>query len=91
MAAVADRAGEDVVLLELVDEPHPSGDDRYGIYAVEPATRWQRRVAETSLDGIGSTLAQLRAEGQLTADSRVGILDRLERSWLVNPYAKGSA
>lgn len=82
----------------LADAPHPSGDDRYAIYTVDP--RWTRakdvdhadgrkRLAETSLDGIGLTLRTLREDGDLTDDTRVGIFDRETRGWLVNPWARG--
>jgi hypothetical protein len=100
---VADRIVTDVVgppFVELDDAPHPSGDDRYAIYSVAPSSVGpsrvltpdhdrRRRIAETSLGGIGLTLQTLRDEGDLTNDSRVGILDRETRSWLVNPWARG--
>jgi hypothetical protein len=82
------------------DRPRGDGSDRYAIYSVVP--QWDRtdevgehvagrkRLAETSLQGIGSCLVTLRNEGQLTNDSRVGILDRLDRTWIVNPWAVGS-
>lgn len=84
---------------ELVhDEPHPSGDDRYAIYSVAnlgsgaPAKASDRRVriAETSEEGLGITLRTLYDEGQITNETRVGILDRLERRWIVNPWAAGT-
>lgn len=72
----------------MSDTPHPSGDDRYAIYSVcEP--RMRRRIAETSLAHIGSTITTLREEGQLSTASRVGVLDRLDRTWLINPWATG--
>lgn len=78
-------------------------ESRFAIYTVKPdyralrqlaegtydAALYRRRIAETSRDGIGGCLATLREEGDLTDDSRVGILDRLDRVWLVNPWARG--
>ena len=75
--------------MNIEDAPHPSGDDRYAIYSVTVTPRARKRVAETSLEGIGPTIAQLREEGQLTIASRVGIFDRETRVWLVNPWAGG--
>lgn len=84
-AAVVPRVEEDA--------PHPSGNDRYRIYAVslsvQLGTERRRRLAETSLDGIGLTLRTLREDGDLTDDTRIGILDRETREWLVNPWAVG--
>ena len=71
------------------DAPHPSGNDRYAIYATAERLRAKHRIAETSRDGIGTCLATLRDEGQITDDTRVGILDRETRIWLVNPWARG--
>jgi hypothetical protein len=69
-------------------------DSRYAIYAVSTAKARiggppRRRIAETSLDGIGLCLSTLRAENEITDDSRVGIFDRLDRIWVVNPWARG--
>lgn len=80
------------------DLPHPSGDDRYAIYAVIPALsrsgaradRSRRRLCETSRDGIGTALVTMRDDGEIGDDTRVGIFDRLERTWIVNPWAKGT-
>lgn len=69
----------------MSDEPHPSGDDRYAVYAVTGRTR--HRLAETSREGVGLTIETLRADGDLTASSRVGVLDRETRDWLINPWA----
>jgi hypothetical protein len=71
------------------DTPHPSGDDRYAIYSVCVEPRMRRRIAETSLTGIGGTIETLREEGQLSPASRVGVLDRLDRKWIIDPWAKG--
>lgn len=74
-------------------QPHPSGDDRYRIYSVSRRSVGMGDVlhdlADTSQDGIGLTLVTLRDEEQITNDTRVGILDRETRQWLVNPWAKG--
>lgn len=74
-------------------------ESRYAIYAVGPVeTRPdsvhprhvdRRRIAETSLDGIGACLVTLREEDEITNNSRIGVLDRLTRQWVVNPWARG--
>lgn len=73
-----------------------SDDERYAIYVVtseriEGRAGWRehRRVATTSVAGIGLCLRTLREEDEITNDSRVGILDRETRQWLVNPWAAG--
>lgn len=63
------------------DVPHPNGDDRYAIYG------GRRRIAETSLDGIGSCLVTLLGEDQINGSTAVGIFDRVTREWIVNPWA----
>lgn len=80
----------------MSDTPHPSGNDRYAIYAVcieqgdVAISTSTLRLAETSLLGIGLTLVTLDDEGEITDDTRVGILDRETRHWIVNPWAKGA-
>lgn len=97
MSAVAD--------LQEVREDYEGEDSRYAIYVVQPnhptastvgdalrqafEGRPRKRIAETSLDGIGLCLQTLRDEDEITDDSRIGIFDRLSRKWLVNPWAKG--
>jgi hypothetical protein len=80
-------ASQQLPAVEVDDEPRPDESDRYAIYVATARNR--RRLAETSLNGIGLCLRTLRDEGQITNDSRVGILDRLDHLWLVNPWAKG--
>lgn len=77
--------GEGALTVEMPDAPHPSGNDRYCIYAITRRNRW--RLAETSLEGIGITLRTLHEEGQTTGDGvRVGVFDRTDRIWLVDPW-----
>ncbi len=59
---------------------------RYGIYTGHPRTT---TPVTTSKEGIGTALVQLREDGDLTDETRVGILDGFEARWLVNPFAKG--
>jgi hypothetical protein len=77
----------------IPDEPRPDGSDRYAVYAVVRGTDGSRparlRLAETSADGIGTCLITLRDEGQFHDDHSIGILDRVERRWIVNPWATG--
>lgn len=72
-------------------EPHedaPQGDDdRYAIYALRAGGH--RRMAETSIEGVGLCLLTLREENEFDQHDRIGILDRLARTWLVNPWARG--
>jgi hypothetical protein len=87
--------------VEVDDEPHESGGDRYAIYSIIPARgfrgggerleRERREIATTSAEGIGVCLVTLRDEGQITNNSRVGILDRETRQWVINPWGKGDA
>jgi hypothetical protein len=70
---------------EDADAAHPSGQDRYAVYVVRGGER--RRLAETSLEGIGVTLRTLRDEGEFDEDAAsVGIFDRQARSWLLDPF-----
>lgn len=78
------------------DAPHPSGDDRFAIYSVSRSDvhhgspdEGRRRIAETSLDGIGLCISTLREDGEIDGDTRIGIFDREARTWIVNPWAKG--
>lgn len=53
--------------------------------------RGRRCLCATSKDGIGTALVDLREHGEITNDTRVGIRDAVERTWIVNPWAKGDA
>ena len=70
-------------------------DTRFGIYIVYRQNGtphgWSDPVlwATTSKDGIGTALVQLGEDGDATADDRVGVLDGMTGSWIVNPYAAG--
>jgi hypothetical protein len=76
-----------VTALAPVEQPvdYEGEESRYAIYSVRPMpagdrpTVARKRLAETSLDGIGVCLRTLREDGDLTDNSRVGILDRLTR------------
>lgn len=90
MSAVADP----VVRTDVTEEDYEGEESRYAIYAVDIAAAGRilpdrKRIAETSLEGIGLCLQTLREEDEITDDSRVGIFDRLDRRWLVNPWARG--
>jgi hypothetical protein len=83
--------------VETLGEPEPlhDGSDRYRIYVMVPDPDTvlfklkQQQIADTDLQGIGPTLSTLREEGQITNEDRVGIRDRVERKWFVNPHAIG--
>lgn len=87
------------------DAPHPSGEDRFAVYTLRRIPyeegRGNRRgdrprqvrLAETSRDGLGITITTLVAEGEFRGprdeQTPLGIFDRQERSWIVNPWAGG--
>lgn len=62
-------------------------ESQYGIYLGDPADVGP--MYATSKEGIGTALVQGREDGDVTDDTRVGILDGLDGKWLVNPFAKG--
>lgn len=79
------------------DAPEYGELDRYAIYVVNPkvprviAGRWRddtgrRRVYCTSRDGIGQGLEMLLDENEIPRGWRVGVLDRVSRRWIVNPF-----
>lgn len=60
--------------------------DRYGLYRLRGGEH--QELSTTSRDGIGTALVQHVIEGDLTPDDGFGLLDRLTRAWLVNPWGK---
>jgi hypothetical protein len=82
----------EIVLPELDERDRE--EQRYAVYAVviardgsHPA---QLEIGSTpTLEGIGVGLQLWRDEGEITNDTRIGVLDRVARSWLINPYASG--
>jgi hypothetical protein len=71
------------------DLPRPDDLDRYALYTIRNGERV--RLAETSRDGIGVALTTLVGEGEfrgpLDEQTPLGILDRRDREWVVNPWA----
>jgi hypothetical protein len=71
------------------DLPRPDDLDRYALYTIRDGERV--RLAETSQDGIGLTLVTLLSEGEFLDPfgkrTPLGILDRRDRAWVVNPWA----
>jgi hypothetical protein len=77
-------------------------EQRYAVYAIRVSRvprgntlehgEQNRRELFATPDpgGIGVGLITLREEGDITDDTRIGILDRVERKWIVNPWAKGT-
>lgn len=59
--------------------------DRYRVYAVKGDQRFV--LADTSENGLGVCLTTLHREGELLGYA-VGILDRQERAWIINPWSK---
>lgn len=74
----AEDARDDVVL--------DDDSDRYAIMVLAGDRR--DRIAYTSRDGIGCALVTLRDEEQLDVNDAVGVYDRRERRWVVNPYGR---
>lgn len=66
-----------------------SEESRFGIYLGPPSD--QAPMYFTSKDGIGTALVQGREDGDVTGDTRIGILDGFTGEWVVNYYAKGAA
>ena len=75
------------------DAPREDDSDRYAIYVVrtrtKPGEREHHRLATGSLNDVGPSIVWLRASGELHQDDRVGIFDRRERKWVLNPWAPG--
>ena len=63
--------------------------ERFGADHIEGTVLDQRQLADTSLQGIGTCLVTLRADGEISNDDKVGIRDRIEHKWIVNPYGVG--
>lgn len=63
-------------------------EDRIAVYRADSQQQASRRVlAETSLSGLGICLLTLQEEGEFPPGTRVGVFDRKNRAWLVNPWA----
>lgn len=80
--------------MTVIVEPDPTEEDRYGLYVRDlvDGKRELRRIAETSLDGIGSTLLQLADDRRELGGSPtevVGVLDRIERRWISGVWQGG--
>jgi len=76
-------------LNEHGDEPRPDGEDRLAVYIIGTYGE-RRRIAETSVEGLGITLLTLHAEGEFHKGERalrVGVFDRETRLWVVSPWA----
>ena len=85
MTVVLDKDTTHVSLDDMVREDE---SDRYGIYTLDREGNRQN-IADCSARMIGPTLLTLHEEGQINGDDRLGIRDRLQRTWIVNPYARG--
>ena len=78
---------------QKADLPRPDDADRYAIYRVRGKRR--DRLVETNLQGIGVAIHALRFPENpdelplLKEDDRLGIFDRRERRWTLNPWAVG--
>ncbi len=64
-----------------------SEETQFGIYTEPPSEA--APMYYTSLDGIGTALVTGREDGDVTDDTRIGILDGFTGRWVVNPYATG--
>jgi hypothetical protein len=63
--------------------------ERYAVYVIRERELVEVMATET-LDGVGPMLKLLRDEQQIDHDSRIGVRDKVDRMWLINPYAKGA-
>lgn len=76
-------------LNEHGDAPRADGEDRLAVYIIGTDGE-RRRLAETSVDGLGITLLTLHGEGEFHHGERglkVGVFDRESRLWIVSPWA----
>ena len=80
--------------IAIVRDERTRQQERYRIYELltpdKPGEELSCIAATPNLEGIGITLSQLRKEEQIKHTSRIGILDDVEGTWLINPYAKGA-
>lgn len=100
-----DEAVTDDLILEAEYDRHTaSADEQHSVkaghvYEVHeapfPNVSGPRKIAACDGDSLAFTLDTLHEEGQITSDSRIGILHRPDPekpgTWLINPYAKGRA
>lgn len=71
-----------------VIEDAPNGeDDRWRIYALRAGGELHH-VGSTSLDGIGRAVQLWIEEGEIFEGDAVGVLDGIDRHWLINPWAR---
>lgn len=71
------------------DAPRPDGEDRLAVYIIGTDGE-RRRLAETSIEGLGITLLTLHGEGEFHHGERglkVGVFDRETRLWVISPWA----
>jgi hypothetical protein len=74
------------------DIPRTDGSDRLAVYVVAPGNQARdeivsrRRIAETSVDGLGLTLITLFEEHEFDG-VRVGVFDRSRREWIISPWS----
>jgi hypothetical protein len=75
----------------VIEERTP--EQRYRVYSVDPGkvAKQSLRLLATAPDpaGFGVAIATLRVEGDITDNTRVGVLDGIRREWVVNPWARG--
>lgn len=74
-------------------------ESRYGIYVLRRVMAYgtytvgtrlaPALLSSTSKEGIGVAIVEHRADGDITDQTPVGILDGIEGRWVVSPYARG--
>ncbi len=63
-------------------------NERYQLYTVDAAGERRLLATAADMEAIGTAIRCMGEEGELDGAS-VGILDRYEHSWIVNPWAAG--
>lgn len=98
-AALSDAEGAEVIAaLTALRDGEPADrertEERYGLYIFSPARRLERLATGPDPGSIGAALVTLdederEARGpqaSLGDRGRIGVRDRLQRRWIVNPF-----
>lgn len=62
--------------------------ERYRIYEVLAGGVRHLLATTGTKEGIGTCLVTFFEEGEITPGTNVGVLDGIERKWIVNPYMR---
>ncbi len=64
-------------------------NERYQLYVVDTHNKRHQLATTDSMEAIGTAIRTLGEEGEFDG-KRLGILDRFEHRWIVNPWAQGA-